>query len=357
MKSVAARVFSRSLVFTITITLVILTLSACEATQARVQSKTDFVLDTACTITLYDKASPGTLTQAFDLLREVNDRMTIDGKNSELIDVNNAAGEHPVRVSDDVYGVIKSGLHYSRLTHGAFDITVGPLVKLWGIGRGGDKVPPESAIKHALSLIDYRGVVLNDAEHTVFLKRKGMVIDLGGIAKGYAGEAVERLLEKDGVHHAIIDLGGNIVAMGTKPDGSLWRIGIQDPNRSRGNYIGIVSVANKAVVTSGKYERYFIYKGKRYHHILSTTTGFPVENGIASVTIVSANSTTADALSTSLFVLGVKRGIELVDSLKGTEAIILTENKKVYVSGGLHEHFRLTDPEYTLSAAISVPES
>lgn len=184
-----------------------------------------------------------------------------------------------------------------------------------------------------------------------------MVIDLGGIAKGYAGEAVEELLQKAGVHHAIVDLGGNIIAMGTKVDGSLWRIGIQDPDRARGNYIGVVSVDNKAVVTSGKYERFFIYEGKRYHHILSTKTGFPVENGIASVTIISADSTTADALSTSLFLLGIQKGISLIDSIEQTEAIIVTEDKKIYVSGGLHENFRITDPQYSMASPISVPAS
>ncbi|HUX19952.1 MAG TPA: FAD:protein FMN transferase [Spirochaetia bacterium] len=334
-----------------------LVLVGCAGNQAKPESKTDFVLDTACTITIYDKAPQDTLTKAFDLLRHVNSTMTIDGTDSELIDVNNAAGLHPVEVSADTYGVIKDGLYYSRLTDGAFDITVGPLVKLWGIGRGGDSVPPQAKIREALSLVDYRNVALDDATHSVYLKRKGMVIDLGGIAKGYAGEAVEELLQKGAVRHAIVDLGGNIIAIGTKVDGSLWRIGIQDPDRARGSYIGVVSVENKAVVTSGKYERYFVYKGKRYHHILSTKTGFPVENGIASVTIISANSTTADALSTSLFLLGVQKGISLIDSIDQTEAIIVTEDKKIYVSGGLNEKFRISDPEYTLSSPISVPAS
>lgn len=340
------------------IPIILLTLlTGCAGRQAKIQSKTDFVLDTACTITLYDKAPEGTLEKAFDLLRHVNTTMTIDGKDSELIDVNRAAGAHPVTVSEETYGVIKDGVHFSKLTGGAFDITVGPLVKLWGIGRGGDTVPPEAKIKNALSLVNYRDVVLNDVDHSVYLTRKGMVIDLGGIAKGYAGEAVEQLLQQAGVNHALIDLGGNIIAMGTKVDGSLWRIGIQDPDRGRGNYIGVVSVDSKAVVTSGKYERYFVYNGKRYHHILSTQTGFPVENGVASVTIISADSTTADALSTSLFLLGVQKGISLIDSLDQTEAIMVTENKKIYVSGGLHEQFRITDPEYALASPISIPAS
>ncbi len=346
---------TRTVTLAALIIIVVVALTGCAGRQSKVTTKTEFVLDTACTITLYDRAPKGTLEKAFAVLKHVNRTMTIDGEDSELIDVNKASGLHPVSVSAETYDVVKDGLHYSKLTEGAFDITVGPLVKLWAIGRGGDSVPPEAQIQHALSLVNYADVVLNDADHSVYLKRKGMIIDLGGIAKGYAGQSVEELLSKAGVKHAIIDLGGNIIALGTKVDGSLWRIGIQDPNRARGNYIGVVSVENKAVVTSGKYERYFIYKGKRYHHILSTKTGYPVENGIASVTIISSNSTTADALSTSLFLLGVQKGISLIDSIPQTEAIIVTEGKKVYTSGGLHEKFRITDPEYAVSAPISVP--
>lgn len=347
--------YTRAVTFGALATVVLIAVAGCAGHRTTVESKTDFVLDTACTITVYGGAPKGTLERAFAVLKHVNRTMTIDGKDSELIDVNRAAGEHPVKISGETYRVIKDGLRYSNLTRGAFDITVGPLVKLWAIGRGGDTVPPEPKIRHALSLVNHSDVVLNDADHSVFLTRKGMVIDLGGIAKGYAGQAVDELLSKAGVKHAIIDLGGNIIALGTKVDGSLWRIGIQDPNRARGNYIGVVSVENKAVVTSGKYERYFIYKGKRYHHILSTKTGYPVENGISSVTIISSNSTTADALSTSLFLLGVQKGISLIDSISQTEAIIVTEDKKIYTSGGLHEKFRITDPEYTLSSPISVP--
>lgn len=329
-------------------------LSGCGVAHPRVQTKTDFVLDTACTISLYDSASEGTLTRAFALLRRVNERMTIDGTDSELIEVNRAAGEHPVKVSQDTFDVAVRGLAYSRLTAGAFDVTVGPLVKLWAIGRGGNTVPPADQIARARSLVDYRDLTLDETSRTIFLRRKGMMIDLGGIAKGWAGESVRHLLEREGVHRALVDLGGNIVAMGRKPDGSPWRIGIQDPNRPRGSYVGIVSVVDRAVVTSGKYERSFTYEGKRYHHILSTRTGFPVENGIASVTIVSVDSTDADALSTSLFVLGIPKAIGLVDSLKDTEAIILSEDKKVYVSGGLEGAFRITDPEYSLASPISV---
>ena len=335
--------------------ILIIALNGCSPAQVHPVSKSGFVLDTACTMTLYDKAPADTLDKAFAILDHVNTTMTIDSKQSELINVNDAAGEHAVQVDPELYAVIKDGLHFSRLSSGAFDITVGPLVKLWGIGTGGDSVPPEAKIKQALSLIGYRHVVLNDADHSVFLEHRGMMIDLGGIAKGYAGDEVQAFLEKVGVHHALIDLGGNIVAMGSKPDGSPWRVGIQDPDLARGSYIGVVSVTNKSVVSSGQYERFLTYKGKNYGHILSTTNGFPIDNGITSTTIIAVNGTEADALSTSVFALGVQKGLALVNSLPGVEAIILTADKQVYLSNGMKDAFKITDAAYSMASPISVP--
>lgn len=332
-------------------------LAGCSSRKASPVSKTKFTFDTVSTISLYDPAPPGTFERAFALLNRIGNRMTIDTKQGELIDVNKAAGEHPVKVDPELYHVIRIGLRFSRLTDGVFDIAIGPLTKLWGIGTGGDVVPPDAKIKRALALIDYRDVVLNDSAHTVYLKRREMVIDLGAIAKGYAGDKVKELLVKAGMKHAIIDLGGNVVTIGGKPDGSPWRIGIQAPDLVRGKYMGILSVRNEAVVSSGQYERFFTYKGRRYGHILSTRTGFPVANGIAGTTIIASSSTDADALSTSVFALGIKKGLALVDSLPHVEAIILTDDKRVYVSRGVEGSFRITDSAYHMASLNLVPSS
>lgn len=335
--------------------LLIALLAGCASPRTEPVSKTEFALDTACTISLYEKAPAGTLEKAFALLDRVGASMTIDAKRGELIDVNRAAGERPVKIDSELFGVIRVGLHFSRLTNGAFDITIGPLTKLWGIGTGGSSVPSEVMIKQALASINYRDVELDKGARTVFLKHRGMAIDLGAVAKGYAGDRVKVFLEKVGVRHAIVDLGGNVVTIGAKPDGSPWRIGIQSPDLSRGNYVGVVQVKNEAVVSSGQYERFITVGGKRYGHILSTTTGFPVHNGIASTTIVTASSTDGDALSTSVFALGVQKGLALVNSLKGVEAVILTTDKKVYLSRGIATSFHLSDPNYTIMSQISVP--
>lgn len=330
-------------------------LLGCATRSAHPTSKTEFALDTACTISIYDKAPPGTLDKAFALLNNVGARMTIDEPTGELIKVNAAAGKRPVHVDSELFGVIKVGLRFSQLTGGAFDITIGPLTKLWGIGTGGSSVPPEAKIKQALGLVDYRDVVLDAASETVYLKRPGMVIDLGAVAKGYAGDRLRSFLEQAGVRHAIIDLGGNVVAVGSKPDGSPWRIGIQAPELRRGGYMGVLSVRDEAVVSSGQYERFITVDGKRYGHILSTTTGYPVDSRITSSTIITASSTDADALSTSVFALGIKKGLALVNSLPGVEAIILTSDKHVYVSDGIGSAFHITDPSYTMAQQISVP--
>lgn len=324
-------------------------LGGCKPGEAQPASKTDLVLDTSCTITLYDKAPPGTLDKAFALVHHIDATMTVYGSGSEATAINQAAGDHPVRVSSETFSVIRSALTYSALSSGAFDITVGPLVKLWGIGTAGAHVPSLPEIEQAISLVDYRDVVLDAAKGTVFLKRKGMAIDLGGIAKGFAAQKTVEFLASQGVKRAIIDFGGNIVAMGSKGSGKPWRIGIQDPDKARGSYIALVEVSNEAVVTSGKYERYFIQDGVRYHHIMDPRTGFPVNNGIASTTIVTGDSTIADALNKVVFVPGLQKGLALIDSLSGqAEAIVVMEDKTIYITRGLESTFHITDPEYTL---------
>ena len=168
-------------------------------------------------------------------------------------------------------------------------------------------------------------------------------MDLGGIAKGYAGDEAIKIYKKYGIKSAYINLGGNVVVLGTKPDGKPWRIGVQNPRAENGFYIGIVEVADKAVVTSGDYERFFEENGKRYHHILDPKTGRPADSGLISSTIVTDVSMDADALSTAAFVLGLEKGRALVESLEGVEAIFVTKDKEVYVTDGLRNSFTFSD--------------
>jgi len=198
----------------------------------------------------------------------------------------------------------------------------------------------------AKALVDWRQIVLDTTTRTVFLKKPGMALDLGAIAKGYAADEIEKILLNHKVKAAVIDLGGNVFVFGSKKDKSSWRIGIQNPESERGEYLGIVSGGQMTVVTSGVYERYFIENGKRYHHIMSTQTGFPVDNDLISVSIVSKSSIDADALSTVLFVLGIEKGMEFLKQFPDTYAIFIDKDHNVYLSPGAGKVFTLQDKSY-----------
>jgi len=314
-------------------------------------SETAFLLGTTCTVTLYQQAPDGVFAGVFDLVRGIESRMSVNLSASEVSTVNRAAGEKPVRVSQDTYTVVATGLEYCRLSEGAFDITVGPLVQLWGIGTERARVPAPQEIRSALALLGWREVVLNEGERSVFLKRKGMALDLGGIAKGYAADAAAQYLSRRGVRHALIDFGGNIMALGNRGQGGKWRIGIQNPSKPRGAYLGILEVCDEAVATSGSYERFFEQNGVRYHHILDTASGGPVGNGVVSATIVTRRSIIADALSTSVFALGIGKGLGLAESLSGVEAVVIQEDGAVFTTPGLKGRFRLTDPGFRLASS------
>lgn len=322
-------------------------LTGCNKKEVEPISKSEFVLDTYCKVVIYDKSSEKVLDKAFDKLNEINIKMNASNEDSEISNISKNAGLGYVKVSDDTYYVIKKGIEFSQLTGGKFDITVGPLVKLWGIISPNPHVPTEQELKVTLPLIDYKNVLFDDKNKSVMLKVKGMSLDLGGIAKGYAADAVSKILQENGVKHAIIDLGGNVITLGSKPDGSNWKIGIQDPDSTRGDYLGIVSVTNKAVVTSGIYERFFEKDGKRYHHIMDTKTGYPVDNNLASVTIITDESINGDALAKA-FCMGLEKGMEFVKQQKGIEAIFVTKDKKVYITPGLTNNFRITNASYEI---------
>jgi len=317
-------------------------------------SQTELLLGTTITITVFDRVDARVLGKAFARVRSIQERMTTEGTSSEVDKVNQQAGVRPVKVTQDVFDVVKSALEFSRLTNGAFDITVGPLVKLWGIGTSHEQLPSKQAIDELLPLVNWRLVKLDQTAGTIYLEQRGMAIDLGGIAKGYAADEAERVLANAGVRHAILDFGGNIVVMGSKPDGSPWRIGIQTPFADRGSYLGIVKASEMSVVTSGPYERYFIKNGVVYHHILDPKTGYPVEDHLTSTTIYSDVSMVGDGLSTSVFVMGLQDGYALVSHMKGIEAIFVTDSGKVYATPGLAGRFTVTNPDYhpaTLDAA------
>jgi thiamine biosynthesis lipoprotein len=318
-----------------------------------VMSQSMFVLGTTCLINFYnctEKAAKPAYRAIFERFYEIEARMSVNTDGTEVDAINENAGIRAVGVSEDVFTVIERSLAYAALSDGAFDPTVGPLVKLWGIGMSDmPSVPPQEAIDAALHLIDWRAVQLNKDEQSVFLTRSGMALDLGAIAKGYAADEAARLIEQYRIPQAIINIGGNVLVYGEKPDKKKWRIGIQNPLGERDVSAGVISIAgSRTLVTSGIYERFMEVDGTRYHHILSTANGFPVQNGLLSVTIIAEKSIDADGLSTAIFALGYEKGKALAEAA-GVEALFIFDDKSIRATGGVLADFMVTDTSFSIA--------
>ncbi len=341
----------KNIFYTVFILLIVLFVVSCTKNQPQPFTRTEFLMDTVVNIKVYGKQNKKVMDMAVDRLREIEDRMSVTIATSDVSKINENAGIKPVQVHEDVYYVIEKAKYFAELSKGAYEPTIGPLIELWKVtdmyGEERDSIPTEEEIKEKMSLVDYNDLVLME-DNQVYLKRKGMKLDLGGIVKGYAADEIKRIFEEKGVKSAIIDLGGNIYAMGEKTSGEPWRIGIQDPFSVASNYIGILNVRNKSIVTSGDYERYFIYKGERYHHIIDAKTGYPSKNELVGVSIVSDKSIDGDALSTALFVLGIEEGTKLVNQLEDTNVIFITKQKEIYIQEKIKDKFTLTDEKLKL---------
>ena len=311
-------------------------------------SRSEVLMGTVVTVSLYDSNDEAILDKVFNKVKDLESILSINENGTLVDEINEEAGIKPVKVDDDTYNIVKKGIEYSNLSNGLFDISVGPIVKLWNIGLPEARVPSQEEIDEKLPLIEYSDIEIDDTNKTIFLKRKGMMIDLGGIAKGYTADVISNILTEEGVKSAIINLGGNVFAHGSKVNGDDWKIGIQNPFTERGGIIGTITTSNKSVVTSGIYERYIEQDGVKYHHILSPFTGYPYDNEIAGITIVSDKSVDGDALSTSVFAMGVEKGMEFVNTLDGIDAIFITKDYKVYITDGLKSIFTLTNSDFTL---------
>jgi len=222
---------------------------------------------------------------------------------------------------------------------------------LWGIGTQDAKVPSAAEINSLIGLIDYQKIKLTSSKNMVFLEEKGMEIDLGAIAKGFIADKVYELFKEDGVKGAIINLGGDVRLLGRKPDssdGKLFRIGIQDPFEKRGVPVGIYEGENISIVTSGVYERYYEEDGIKYHHIFDPKTGYPVDNDIMGISVITQEAIDGDAISTSLFFLGSKEALALAEKLKDIEVIIITKDKKIILSKGIGAKFTLINNDFII---------
>lgn len=304
--------------------------AGCAAQEAPVRrSVTGFYFDTVITISAY-VSSEALLKEALDACADYERLLSKTVEGSDVWNINHAGGQ-PVEVSDDTLSILSIARQVSEWSGGAFDVTVAPAVALWDFTGGGSKVPDAAAIAAAAERIDYTKVSVDGNRVTL---PEGMQIDLGGVAKGYIADRIADLVKAKGIEDALLNFGGNVIALGKKPDGALWTVGIQDPDESTGTSLLAVKASGLSVVTSGIYERGFDLDGVRYHHLLDPKTGWPMQNGLASATIFCESSGLADALSTATFVLGLEEGMALIENTPGAEALFITREGGIFATDG-----------------------
>lgn len=315
-------------------------------------SRTEFLMGTVVTVKIYDEGKEDVLDSVFERIESLADKISTSDEEkevySEVDKINDEAGISPVKVSSDVFELISAGKSYSERANGSFDISIGPITELWHIGFPDARKPSQPEIDQALQLIGYSNIELNNEDESVFLSNPGMKLDLGAIAKGYITDEVLKVLQKNNVSSAIIDLGGNIYVLGKNSKSNDWMVGIQDPFSARGETIGKIPLSNKSVVTSGIYERYLEVGDTKYHHLLNPKDGYPFTNDIAGVTIISDHSIDGDALSTTIFSKGIEEGLTFIEEIENVEAIFVTHQKEVYLTEGLKKNFELTNEDFNL---------
>lgn len=286
---------------------------------------------TSITVTTNDeRIAKEAINDVFEELKRLESLLNYYSKDSEISLINNNAGIRPVRVSKDTLEVIEKSLQASYISDGGFDITLGPVISLWDFKS--KIVPTHKKIKDALSYVDYKKIIIDKGNQTVYLSKKGMEINLGGIIKGFSADKAVQILKARGIKGGIVSIGGDIKTFGLRPDLSKWNVGIQNPRPSgkADELLGTVSLTDKCISTSGDYEKYFMLNSKRYHHIINPKTGMPSED-ISSITIIADEGAYCDALATGLFVLGSSMAINKMKEI-GIGGMIVTDNGEMLMT-------------------------
>ncbi|WP_018213583.1 FAD:protein FMN transferase [Desulfitobacterium hafniense] len=304
---------------------------------------TDIAMGTVISQRVFGDNGQVAIDAALEKIKSLEALLTFNAPGGDVNKLNDYAGKQSVELQPETLLVLKESQEVAELSGGAFDVTVGPIVKSWGIGTDNARIPSETELKELLPLVNYKNLLIEG--NTAYLKQAGQMVDLGGIAKGYAGDAAIEVYKKQGITSAFINLGGNVVTLGTKPDGSSWTVGVRNPRPAgeEDQIVGMITVADKAVVTAGDDQRYFEVDGVRYHHILNPHTGYPAQSDLMSVTLVTDSSLLADALDTAVYILGLEKGREMLENYGGVEAVFITRDKKIYVTDGLKDSFEFFD--------------
>jgi len=274
------------------------------------------------------------IQEAVEEIQRIEQLLTTYNNNSETNRINNAAGIEPVKVSEETFRLIQRSVRISEITQGAFDITYGSVDKsLWNFDTGMAQLPDARTAKRMVRLINYRNIILDENNYTVFLKEQGMRIGFGGIGKGYAAERAKKILRDAGVQSGIVNASGDLTTWGFQPNGTPWSIGIVNPNFA-GKIFSYLDVTDMAVATSGNYEKFILINGNKYSHTINPRTGLPVR-GIKSVTIITPNAEIADAMATPVTIMGIKAGLDMINQIKDIEAIVIDDNDIIYTTKNL----------------------
>ncbi len=305
-------------------------------------TKTTLQFGTIIQITVFDPADEDALNRALNHMAILENELSTTVSKSDISKFNTSAVGEITPLGKHAEKIIDRSLHFTKISNGKFDITIQPLVELWGIGTEFAQVPSQLEIESLLPKVDASKLAFRksteSAPATLSKTEEGIQIDLGAIAKGYAADEAIRILKEEGVSKALVNLGGNVYALGSK-EGFPWKVGVQDPLQSQGSMVGVVEVIDQAVITSGVYERFYEEDGIRYHHILDPDTGHPLNNEILGITIITPSATDGDALSTVIYSLGLEKGMEMVESLDDVEAIFIMRDNTIYVSTGAEKSF------------------
>lgn len=282
-----------------------------------------------------EKTANANINLAIAEIRRIETLLTTYKNDSQTNLINDNAGIQPVKVDQEVFNLIERCIAISKITQGAFDISYGSIDKsLWNFDKAMTKLPDAGTALKMVHLIDYRNIILDKENTTIFLKKEGMRIGFGGIGKGYAAEMAKQLLIKHNVKSGIINASGDLSAWGFQPNGKKWTIGVADPESPAAAF-SFMEISNKAVATSGNYEKFVTINGKKYSHTIDPKTGLPI-TGIKSVTIITSNAEFADAMATPIAVMGIKAGLYLIDQIPDLYCIIIDDNNKIYTSKNIN---------------------
>ncbi|MEN8261933.1 MAG: FAD:protein FMN transferase [Nitrospirota bacterium] len=325
----------------------------------RMYKESRVLMDTYCTITVVSpekEAARGAIEAGFAEIQKLDLLLNYFSDDSEISAINRAAGNHPVKVSRETLDMMKKTLYISEMTNGVFDPTIAPVVSLWNFSKdmSNPLVPSKNIIASTVKLVDYEKVKIDSDKLEVFLEDNDMELDLGGIAKGYAADRAVEAIKARGIKAALVAVAGDIRGFGLNTSGNAWKVGIQNPrpdslsDKPWEDIIASLHLGNMAISTSGDYQRFFIKDGKRFHHILDPETGFPAESDLVSVSVIAPEGYLSDSLSTTVFALGLERGLSFLES-SGLDGVLINAEKKVFVTKNLKGKLEMLNNEYRLA--------